>query len=809
MIGKLTIDKASMNISYFLYTIKIIKDSNGRVSRKNFGKKMGEFIGIPYIKDGKENRTPYNKSKLPRYFGFVDIEYGENNESFLVLTHRGEVLVNYIKDKGEKFDALQRFAINPTNRSDFIDLIFESVIFDSFGKNNCGAEQSNTDVEPPKVVFKTILELGRATAEEICFVMFGLNRGYFKSFEEAIETIKQNRKIGKHDYKQITEEWEITNIVKDCKIINIFTDKNIRLLISQKDDNNGKLYYSLSNSLDESHKEQIRIISATYSPVRLFAYTNGNIETVKRWVDYAVLGRVSNNDLIFRYDMHSENEFCFDYSKNKRIFEQALLKAFQEEKKNVYIVVDGITEVALMKKLGFLGSLLRHKDNFLEDDHGWSLESIENEQLYNYLTLYSTNARKQLEYKKVKLPSNLHIVGAMIMSENNKKIEFDYEFQRCLVNTDDSADTLFSSDIVIDENNRISAGENVLLYGVPGSGKSWTIEHDYCKKGCIVERLVFHPDYTNADFIGQILPVVDPTDKMVTYEFTPGPFTNILREAYINPTVPYVLIIEEINRGNAPAIFGDIFQLLDRTVDKKIIDGIEYPRGTSEYGITNRNIAKVVYEDEKHKVRIPSNLSILGTMNTSDQNVFTLDTAFQRRWSMRLIENNFENVRLSLANAPILDTTITWKTFCEKVNKLIIGNSAKMASAEDKRLGVYFIHENDLIYDDRANPTGNYSTTLDELNDLLKAESSGELDATKGQRLEELREALLHNRLFPEKVIKYLWDDAFKFYREALFDIEIMDSLEKVIRTFVFNTGFDRFKIFRQSVRDSLNPSQG
>lgn len=375
-------------------------------------------------------------------------------------------------------------------------------------------------------------------------------------------------------------------------------------------------------------------------------------------------------------------------------------------------------------------------------------------------------------------------------------------------NSSEKNDSL-NADETIDESTRLITGRNILLYGVPGSGKSWTIEHEYCKAGTKVERLVFHPDYTNADFIGQILPVVDPTDKMVTYEFTSGPFTNILRDAYQNPTVPYVLIIEEINRGNAPAIFGDIFQLLDRMVEEKTFEGITYPRGTSEYGITNENIAKAVYNDEKHKVRIPSNLSILGTMNTSDQNVFTLDTAFQRRWSMRLIENNFDNVRPSLANAEILDTNVTWQKFCETVNKLIVGNSAKMASAEDKRLGVYFIHENDLKFNDKALPTGNYTKTLDELNDLLKAESKDNLDATQETRLEELREAILHNRLFPEKVIKYLWDDAFKFNHEALFDTETMDSLEKVIRTFVFDTGFDRFKIFRQSVRDSLNPNQG
>ena len=94
----------------------------------------------------------------------------------------------------------------------------------------------------------------------------------------------------------------------------------------------------------------------------------------------------------------------------------------------------------------------------------------------------------------------------------------------------------------IDEINRLTTGENVLLYGVPGSGKSWTIEHEYCKPGSIVERLVFHPDYTYSDFIGQILPAV-AEDGQVSYKFTPGPFTNILREAYKNPGKEYILII--------------------------------------------------------------------------------------------------------------------------------------------------------------------------------------------------------------------------------------------------------------------------
>ena len=357
----------------------------------------------------------------------------------------------------------------------------------------------------------------------------------------------------------------------------------------------------------------------------------------------------------------------------------------------------------------------------------------------------------------------------------------------------------------VDDTERLEGGRNVLLYGVPGSGKSWTIEHEYCPKGSIVERLVFHPDYTNADFIGQILPVVDE-DKQVTYEFTAGPFTTILREAYKDPLRQYILIIEEINRGNAPAIFGEVFQLLDRKIAMQ--DGDDgYPVGTSEYGVTHKYMAEYIYDDPKHKIRIPSNLSIIGTMNTSDQNVFTLDTAFQRRWKMRLIENNFTHVRDSLKKAEILDTKVTWQRFCETVNEIIVGNRSKMASAEDKRLGVYFVHESEIEFDDRAKPSEGFPTILTEQDKLMKDELIGELTDEGKIRLAAIREATMNNRAFPEKVIKYLWDDAFKFNPEALFDTENMGSLEQVIRTFVYSKGEDRLRIFKETVRTALKSS--
>lgn len=348
------------------------------------------------------------------------------------------------------------------------------------------------------------------------------------------------------------------------------------------------------------------------------------------------------------------------------------------------------------------------------------------------------------------------------------------------------------------ENNRVASGRNILLYGVPGSGKSWTIEHEYCKPGSVVERLVFHPDYTYSDFIGQILPAVSD-DGQVSYKFTPGPFTNILRESYNNPSKEYILIIEEINRGNAPAIFGEVFQLLDRKVEIRDIDDNGYPIGTSEYGITNMNIAEEMYgKDRKtEKVRIPSNLSIIGTMNTSDQNVFTLDTAFQRRWDMRLIENDFASVDSSLADAEILDTGITWKNFCVEINKIVVGNSTRMTSAEDKRLGAYFVHVHDLKYDDTMGNLKEYDT-------LRVKETSGSLTDDEKSRIAVIRDAMRQNRKFPEKVIKYLWDDAFKFNREIIFEVNEYQSLEQVIHAFMYASGTERFKVFKDNVRDAF-----
>lgn len=332
-----------------------------------------------------------------------------------------------------------------------------------------------------------------------------------------------------------------------------------------------------------------------------------------------------------------------------------------------------------------------------------------------------------------------------------------------------NVDKVILDDELNNENNISQSpigGTNILLYGVPGSGKSHKIATEYCNDESRMERLVFHPDYMNTDFVGQILPVVKENGD-ITYSFVPGPFTRILKKAVDNPTEHFYLIVEELNRGNAPGIFGEIFQLLDR--DKN---------GTSVYGINNSVIADEVYGDKTKQIRIPSNLSLLATMNTADQNVFTLDTAFQRRWIMEMIENDVE--ASDYAGYFIADSQYTWSIFNSVVNNQILETSNQTLSSEDKRMGAYFISSK-----------------------ILNKEYIQELPSDD-ELLNEFNEK---NKRFAEKVLKYLWDDAFKFNRGTLFNINEFASLEAIIKHFTDNqnSGKQRFAIFTNDIIDKFD----
>ena len=327
----------------------------------------------------------------------------------------------------------------------------------------------------------------------------------------------------------------------------------------------------------------------------------------------------------------------------------------------------------------------------------------------------------------------------------------------------------------------------IIYYGVPGCGKSNKIREklkDVPEKNKV--RVVFHPEYCNADFVGQIYPYVKPDNGGVEYRFKPGPFAEIVRRAYRNPAEPFFLVIEEINRGNAAAIFGEMFQLLDRIRPEdgpEELSGNVYDTGWSSYGVTNIDVnayirqkstdnpEKIEYDDSvpygneikfvnNTAVRLPPNLSIYATMNTNDQNVFTMDNAFQRRFKSKMIRNILDE-NSAQYKTEIDDTGIYWGDFRKWINEKILLPQTAVLKADDKCLGGWFI-------------TG---------------EKIGGVDKIKKED-------------FAEKVLKYLWDDVFKRNKsgEIFVKDDKVNSLSDLIDAFETSVGFESFeKIFKMN----------
>lgn len=302
-------------------------------------------------------------------------------------------------------------------------------------------------------------------------------------------------------------------------------------------------------------------------------------------------------------------------------------------------------------------------------------------------------------------------------------------------NTDTIRFKMNKTDDDMDDNEIMS--RQIIYYGAPGTGKSNTIkrETESADLDGRVFRTTFHPDSDYSTFVGCFKPSMKPTgvtlasglkEEVITYKFVAQAFTNAYVKAW-NTTEDVFLIIEEINRGNCAQIFGDLFQLLDR---KKGIS--EYPidadSDLSDYLNTkleksNRDFPKGVKEGKK--LVLPSNLFIWATMNTSDQSLFPIDSAFKRRWEWKYIpikNHKDKNYTIEIGKA-IYD----WWGFLVRINDVI--NST--TSSEDKKLGYFFAKTEDGV---------------------IKAEQ------------------------FVGKVLFYLWNDVFKNYG---FDNPIFEKVDK------------------------------
>ncbi|PEH10772.1 hypothetical protein CP353_01740 [Lactobacillus sp. UMNPBX2] len=250
----------------------------------------------------------------------------------------------------------------------------------------------------------------------------------------------------------------------------------------------------------------------------------------------------------------------------------------------------------------------------------------------------------------------------------------------------------------IESDKKVSGGENIIFYGAPGTGKSHDIveyinekaekyfnrkfSNDTLNSEENIFRITLYPDYEYSDFVGQLLPQKDGT-----FEYKKGIFSSALQYAQETDD-PVFMILEEMSRANVASVFGDLFQLLDRKED-----------GSSEYGINNSMLAEMIYPElskeniNKKVITLPSNLYIIGTVNTSDQNVFAMDTAFKRRfiWKYKSTDvdpstfKNNPNIKL------FKEFNIDWYHFYTTINTFITDN---LNLSEDKQIGPYFIKFN-------------------------------------------------------------------------------------------------------------------
>lgn len=408
----------------------------------------------------------------------------------------------------------------------------------------------------------------------------------------------------------------------------------------------------------------------------------------------------------------------------------------------------------------------------LENKGAFSMRTISKQLLGEFIDYYRKNPDKKAEDARVELKelsnidkfeygysATLTAMAKMVLDPKNELIRKG-----------------ISTDTFVTENTLLkTTGLQQIYYGAPGTGKSKAIKD--LTFGEDVIRTTFHPDSDYASFVGTYKPITEEvvlrdcngkkvideeTGKVVkedriAYKFIPQAFLEAYVEAWkkLGSGKKQYLIIEEINRGNCAQIFGDLFQLLDRNEygfsDYPIVadkDMQKYLKKEFEgWEITNKDKINQLYGEANmvslimkgERLVLPSNLYIWATMNTSDQSLFPIDSAFKRRWDWKYvpIREGRDKETNALLNWYINtgNKQYDWWSFISKVNKLI----GSLTNSEDKKLGYFFCKAKD-----------------------------GEIDAD----------------LFVSKVIFYLWNDVFKDY--GFDDKDFQDEEGKIL-------SFDRF----------------
>lgn len=376
-------------------------------------------------------------------------------------------------------------------------------------------------------------------------------------------------------------------------------------------------------------------------------------------------------------------------------------------------------------------------------------------------------------------------ISDVVVTKDNHNV-FTFE----LVLNDERVRQNNNSDLSLDES-FVSDSESLdepyqrIFFGAPGTGKSYKLNEEantYFGKN--YARVTFHPNYMYGNFIGSFKPFVKRlttldgelkrdddgnTQETITYQYVAGVLMQQIVKAYKNADQNYLLVIDEINRANVASVFGDVFQLLDRdssgyseyeiTTSKELQDYLKVELAN----VTLDGVLKARLGADFSSLVLPPNLYIWATMNSADQGVMPMDTAFRRRWDFTYIGVNEaadsnKDEFLEYEFKVDENNKANWDLFRRKINRKL----STLGIPEDKLLGSYFI----------------------------------------GKQILETKDLDIITNVIKNKVLMYLYEDAAKPFRSLLFTEDKFDTYSSVCHNFALNA----LDLFREGIDIEVTP---
>lgn len=595
--------------------------------------------------------------------------------------------------------------------------------------------------------------------------------------------------------KQDTEFW------KQCYYAKV-------LLKYIKEESEEKLEDFFSNEITKINEENSSLELSTNSRALRGAYFYGLVEyiDITKQNDNSKSKKTDVYDEIFRRTNGKfENKDLYEDIKLEQIEKIYMSSALDKGKKNIRKDFDIFPVIFLYKILIELG-ISTEKYEITEDEYKYiiTVQKKYSDYLDALVLIKETreieNPFERFREHKDKLDNRFNLVIEQLptikVEGKYYKLNLDYldriktlikkfeenDFKENYLNFLTKPLNLFQEKDKINNDKNIIPHQKI-VYGAPGTGKSYSLNEEVESIfGSNKERVTFYDGYTYGQFVGMYKPTM--TEKGdISYEYVPGPFMKQLVKALMNPKEKFCLVIEEINRAKADKVFGNIFQLLDRDSTGKSKYEISVSEEQRQYlkkvlGKKSEKIncfsdysleaaeVKVLYNKDNNidTLYIPNNLYIWATMNSADDGVQPLDTAFKRRWKFSYIslnanENIFEDKGIFLIGK-YKENGITWNNFRHAINKEL-----KDRITEDRLIAPFFVSINDF------------------------------------EKNIEDEKKVLNQDIFVEKVLMYIFDDLLRHYpklREKIFNNNIKtfsDIYEKVTKNdnfleLIFNEEF-------------------